>query len=155
MKKPITDTTVCTNKKATFRFELLDRLDCGIVLHGTEVKSLRTQSASLDESYVRIERGELWLIDFHIAGYKFGHTKTHEALRRRKLLVHAREMHKLKPRVEQKGLTLVPIRVYFNERGLAKVTIALARGKRLGDKREALKKRDQQREMDRAARRRR
>lgn len=145
---------VCSNKKASFRFELLERLECGLMLLGTEVKSLRTQGASLDESYARIDDGELWLIDFHIPAYKFGHTVNHEPMRRRKLLARAREVRKLEQAVRLKGMTLVPLRVYFNERGIAKVTVALARGKNVRDKRQDLKARDHRREMDRATRRR-
>lgn len=145
---------VCSNKKASFRFELLERLDCGVVLLGTEVKSLRTQGASLDEAYARIDNGELWLIDFHIPAYKHGHTVNHEPMRRRKLLARAREVIKLEQAVRLKGMTIVPLRVYFNERGIAKVTIALARGKNVRDKRQDLKSREHRREMDRAARRR-
>lgn len=154
-KKRTTDNTICRNRKATFRFEILEKLECGLVLQGTEVKSLRTQSASLDESYARLSDGELWLIDFHIAPYKHGHTGGHEPRRPRKLLAHAREIRKLTPRIVQKGLTLVPLRVYFNDRGIAKVTLALARGKAVRDKRQDLKARDDRRDMDRAARRRR
>ncbi|MBI4718348.1 MAG: SsrA-binding protein SmpB [Planctomycetes bacterium] len=156
MTKRATDVRpVCQNKKALARFELLERLECGIMLLGTEVKSLRTQASSLDEAYARFERGELWLIGFHIGAYKFGHTGGHDPRRQRKLLLHARELRKLRPRLEIKGLTLVPLRVYFNERGLAKVTVALARGKNVRDRREDLKAKDHQREMDRATRRRR
>ena len=155
VKKPDDDKTICRNRKATFRFEILGKIECGLVLLGTEVKSLREQSASLDEAYARIERDELWLVDFHISPYKFGHTANHEPKRRRKLLVHAREIQRLRPKVEQKGLTLVPLRVYFNARGLAKVTLALARGKQVGDKRQAIKTREHKREMQRVMRRKR
>lgn len=151
-QKPAGEKLVCQNKKAGFRFELLERLECGIVLMGTEVKSLRSQSASLDESYARIDDGQLWLIDFHISPYKYGHTANHEPMRARKLLIHGRELQKLQPKVTQRGLTLVPVRVYFNERGLAKVTIALARGKTGRDKRQDMKARDHKLEMDRATR---
>ena len=154
-KEPSGDRIICRNRKAKFRYEILETVDCGIVLLGTEVKSLREQSASLDEAFARIERGELWLVDFHISSYKFGHTTNHEPKRRRKLLVHGRELARLRPQVEQKGLTLVPLRVFFNERGLAKVSIALVRGKRFADKRQDLKTRDHKREMDREMRRRR
>ena len=150
-----TDNTVCRNRKAAFRFEILEQFDCGIVLRGTEVKSLRDKNASIEEAYARIEEDELWLIGSHIAAYSFAHAQNHDPLRRRKLLIHAREIRKLQPRVEQKGLTLVPLRIYFNERGLAKVAVALARGKTLGDKRRTLQTREHKREMDRALHRRR
>ena len=151
-KDPAADRTICRNRKARFRYEILDTVECGIVLLGTEVKSLREQSASIDEAYARIERGELWLVDCHIAAYKFGHTANHEPTRRRKLLVRSRELGRLRPKVEQKGLTLIPVRIYFSDRGLAKVSIALVRGKRIADKRQDLKSRDHKREMDRALR---
>jgi SsrA-binding protein len=151
-KKPSLNAAVCRNRKAGFRFELLERLECGVVLRGAEVKSLREGRASLEEAYVRIEDDGLWLIGCHIAPYTFDTSGRYDALRRRKLLVHARELRKLAPKVEQKGLTLVPLRLYFNNRGIAKVEIALARGKRLADKRQTLKEREHKREMDRAQR---
>jgi SsrA-binding protein len=154
MSKPAANETVCTNRKAGFRFEILEKIECGITLLGSEVKSLRDRNASIDEAYVRIDGEELWLIGAHIAPYTFANTRNHEPLRKRKLLVHKHEIRKLRPKVEQKGLTLVPMRIFFNTRGLAKVTIALARGKTLGDKRRTIKARDDKREMDRAMRRR-
>lgn len=149
-KQTPTDDTVCRNRKAAFRFEILEQFECGIMLRGTEVKSLRDKNASIEEAYARIEDDELWLIGAHIAAYTFAHSQNHEPLRRRKLLIHAREIGKLRPQVEQKGLTLVPLRIYFNERGIAKVTVALCRGKTLGDKRRTLQTREHKREMDRA-----
>ena len=146
--------TVCTNRKAGFRFEILEKIECGIALLGSEVKSLRDRNASIDEAYVRIDGEELWLIGSHIAPYTFANTRNHEPLRKRKLLVHKHEIRKLRPKVEQKGLTLVPMRIFFNVRGLAKATIALARGKTLGDKRQTLKTREHKREIDRAMKRR-
>ncbi|UCF33623.1 MAG: SsrA-binding protein SmpB [Phycisphaerales bacterium] len=151
-KKPSLNAAVCRNRKASFRFELLERLECGLVLRGAEVKSLREGRASLEEAYIRIEDDGLWLIGCHIAPYTFDTCGRYDALRRRKLLVHARELRKLAPKVAQKGLTLVPLRLYFNSRGIAKVEIALARGKRLTDKRQTLKEREHKREMDRAQR---
>jgi SsrA-binding protein len=151
-KKPSPSPSICRNRKAHFRFELLERLECGLVLRGSEVKSLREGRASLEEAYIRIEDDGLWLIGCHIAAYTFDTSGRYDPLRRRKLLVHARELRKLAPKVEQKGLTLVPLRLYFNSRGIAKVEIALARGKRLADKRQTLKEREHRREMDRARR---
>jgi SsrA-binding protein len=151
-KKPSPSPSICRNRKAHFRFELLERLECGLVLRGSEVKSLREGRASLEEAYIRIEDDGLWLIGCHIAPYTFDTSGRYDPLRRRKLLVHARELRKLAPKVEQKGLTLVPLRLYFNSRGIAKVEIALARGKRLADKRQTLKEREHRREMDRARR---
>jgi SsrA-binding protein len=154
-KKATPDNIVCRNRKAAHRFQVLERLECGLVLVGTEVKSLRDRNASIDEAYARIEDGELWLIGCHIATYKFGHDRNHDPTRRRKLLAHAQQIQKLHARVELKGLTLVPLMIYFNERGVAKLSLGLAQGKRLADKREDLKARDHQREIDRAMRRKR
>ena len=154
MSKPTVHDTICTNRKAGFRFEILEKLECGITLVGSEVKSLRDHNASIEEAYVRIDGDQLWLIGSHIAPYTFANTQNHDPLRKRKLLVHKHEIRKLRPKVEQKGLTLIPMRIFFNPRGLAKVTIALARGKTLGDKRRTIKARDDKREMDRALRRR-
>lgn len=141
------------NKKATHKYEILEKTECGIVLRGTEVKSLRAGSASLDESYARIDGEEIWLIGFNIPPYTHGNVQNHEPTRPRKLLLHKREIRKLLPKVTQRGQTLVPLGVYFNERGICKVTLALARGKTHGDKRQDLKKKDQMREINRAMRR--
>ncbi len=149
-KSPATDNSVSRHRKAGFRYEILEQFECGIVLRGTEVKSLRDKNSSIEEAYARIEDGELWLIGSHIAAYSFAHSLNHEPLRRRKLLIHAREIRKLRPQVEQKGLTLVPLHIYFNDRGIAKVSVALCRGKTLGDKRRTLQTREHKREMDRA-----
>lgn len=143
------------NRKARHRFQILEKLRCGLALRGTEVKSLRTGQASLDEAYAQIIQGELWLIGCHIGPYSHGHTANHEPKRRRKLLVHRREIRKLEVKVTQKGLTLVPIELYFNERGLAKVMLAVARGKSRADKREDLKRTEHRREIARAMGRRR
>jgi SsrA-binding protein len=143
------------NRKALHRFEILEKVQCGLVLLGTEVKSLRDGQGTLDESFARIESGEAWLLGFHIAPYSHGRTASHEPKRRRKLLLQRREIHKLEVKVTQKGLTLVPLEVYFSDRGLVKVMLALARGKSHSDKRQALKKAEHKREMDRALRRRR
>ncbi len=153
-KKPPTPANIARNRKAGFEYELLEKIECGIVLYGPEVKSLRSGLVSLDEAYARIERGELWLCGFHIGPYAHNTTRPDDPLRKRKLLVHSRELRKLETRVDQKGLALVATRVYFNDRGLAKVEIAVARGKKLHDKRESIKAREQKREMDRATRRR-
>jgi SsrA-binding protein len=154
-KKATPDNIVCRNRKAAHRFHILERIECGIALLGTEVKSLRERAVSIEEAYARIEGGELWLIGCHIATYRFGHDRSHDPLRRRKLLAHARQIQKLRARVEQKGLTLVPLKIYFNERGVAKVSIGLAQGKRRADKREDLKARDHKREINRAMHRKR
>ncbi len=152
VKKSTPDTTICRNRKARHRFEILEKIECGLVLGGSEVKSLRDGAASIEEAYARIESGELWLIGVHIGAYRYAHTQVHESLRRRKLLVHKRELRKLKVKVEQKGTTLVPLSLYFNDRGIAKLLLGIARGKSLSDKRQTLKTRDHQREMQRAMR---
>jgi len=145
------DNTACRNRRAPFRYELLEVIECGVSLLGTEVKSLRGGQASLEEAYARIEGGELWLVGCHIAPYSHGNSQNHEPLRRRRLLVRAAELRRLRPKVEQRGLTLVPLRIYFNATGLAKVAVALARGKNAADKRQAMRDRDDRRDMDRAA----
>lgn len=152
-RKSSENTTVCTNRKASFKFELLERVQCGIALQGSEVKSLRAKAVSLDEAYAHVLNGELWLVKSHIAPYAEASAMNHEPLRRRKLLLRARELRKLEPKVQQKGFTLVPTRIYFNERGLAKVEIAIARGKAQYDKRESIKKREANRDIARSLRR--
>ncbi len=153
--KATPDNTVCRNRRASHRFEILEKIECGIALRGTEVKSLRQRVASIEEAYARIIDGELWLIGCHIAPYKFGNTQNHEPLRQRKLLARAREIKKLNRTLEQKGLTPVPLRVYFNNRGVAKVSLGLARGRNFADKRRTLQTREHKREISRALRRRR
>ena len=144
------DNTICRNRKAGHRFEFLENIECGLLLRGSEVKSLRLRAASLDEAYARLERDEVWLVGCHIAPYSHAHDMGHEPLRRRKLLLHRHEIRKIRPKLEQKGLTLVPTRLYFNERGLAKITLSLARGKTGADKRQSLKAREDRREMERS-----
>lgn len=153
MSKTPVDQTVCTNRKASFRYEILEKIECGIILQGSEVKSLRDKNASIEEAYVRLDGGELWLIGSHINPYPFANIQNHDPIRKRKLLLHKTELRKLKPKIEQKGLTLIPLRIFFNARGLAKVTIALARGKTLGDKRQSIKTREAKREISRVLRR--
>jgi SsrA-binding protein len=154
-KRAPTENLICQNKKAGLRYEILESLECGIVLTGTEVKSLRNKSASIEEAYVQVVNGELWLIGCHVGAYRFATTASHEPIRKRKLLAHTREVAKLRTRVEQKGMTLVPLKMLFNARGIAKVLIGVARGKKLHDRREDMKTRDHKREMERAMRRRR
>ena len=143
------------NRKARHRFQILETVQCGLVLRGTEVKSLRAGQGSLDEAHARIAGDEVWLLGFHIAPYSHAHAANHEPTRRRKLLLQRREIRKLESKFVQKGLTLVPLEVYFSDRGLVKVTLALARGKSRADKRQDLKKTEHRREMDRAMRQRR
>jgi SsrA-binding protein len=139
-----------SNSKARFNYHILERFEAGISLMGTEVKSLRAGNASLDEAFARIDRGEMILYGCHIKPYEQGNTNNHEPLRPRKLLMHRSEIRRLLTKVTQRGQTLVPLRIYFNSRGLAKVELALAKGKTHGDKREDVKKREHQREMARA-----
>ncbi len=147
----ITTGSVATNRKARFNYEILETFEAGIVLTGGEVKSLRAGHATINESYASVEDGELYLINAHITEYgaaKGGFVKQ-VASRPRKLLVHRKELNKIMGAVEQKGKTIVPLELYFNPRGKAKVRIALAVGKNLVDKREDMKKRDWNREKQR------
>jgi SsrA-binding protein len=138
------------NKKASFEYFLLEVFSAGIVLTGTEIKSIRTGKASLKESYCAFSGDELFVRNMHISPYEYGTYDNHEPKRERKLLLTSRELKKLKSKLEEKGLTLVPTRLYINDSGLAKLEIALAKGKKLYDKRDTLKKKDQQREIDRS-----
>jgi SsrA-binding protein len=142
---------VATNRQASYRFDLLDKLECGVVLEGTEVKSLRGGSAQLKDGYAQIRDGELWLYNVHIPPYGPASRENHDPERPRKLLAHRREIERLIGKTQERGLTLVPTRLYFAG-PRAKVEIALARGKDRFDKREAIKAREQRREMERALR---
>jgi SsrA-binding protein len=143
---------LAVNRKAFHDYSIEETLEAGLVLVGSEIKSLRDGKANLRESYVRVDHGEVWLINAHIGAYPQGGTHfNHEPLRKRKLLLHGNEILYLRAKVEQKGLTLVPIRIYLAH-GKAKLEIAIARGKKLYDKREALAERDAQRDMERAVR---
>jgi len=142
---------VATNRQAAFRFELLDRLECGVALTGTEVKSLRGGKAQIKDGYAAVREGELWLHNVHIPPYQPAARANHEPERARKLLVHRRELERLIGKTAERGLTLVPTRIYFSGPN-AKVEIALARGKDHRDKRESIRAREQKREMDRALR---
>jgi SsrA-binding protein len=140
---------IATNRQASYRFDLLDKLECGIVLTGTEVKSLRDGAAQLKDGYAQIADGELWLLNVHIPPYGPASRDNHDPERPRKLLAHRREIERLIGRVQERGLTLVPTRLYFSG-PRAKVEIALARGKDRFDKRETIKAREQRRDMERA-----
>ena len=145
---------IAVNKKARFNYHLGDRFEAGLVLTGTEVKSLRLGKANLTDAFARFsDRGELWLRNLHISPYPFAYYNNHEPERPRKLLLHKRELRKLSGKVAEQGYSLIPLILYF-KRGKAKVELALAKGKKLHDKRQVLKKRDQDREMERALRRR-
>jgi SsrA-binding protein len=144
---------VATNRQASFRYNLLERFECGIVLEGTEVKSLREGGAQLKDSYAAVRDGEVWLYGVYIAPYGPASRDNHDPERPRKLLLHRKEIERLVGRTQERGLTLVPTRIYFaGARSRAKVEIALARGKDLYDKRQAIKKRDTMREVQRELR---
>ena len=142
------------NKKARHDFEILEKVEAGIALTGSEVKSLRSGKASLDEAFAVIRHGEVYLRDFTISPYEQAGYAQHLPTRERKLLLHRREIGKWEKKVKERGLTLVPLRVYFSDRGIAKVQLALAKGKTHADKRATLKDREHRREMDRAMKRR-
>lgn len=141
---------VAENRKAKHKYEILETLECGMMLVGSEVKSLRDGKLSLDEAYGRIQDNELWLIGADIGHYSNAGLWNHVPRRPRKLLLHSREMVKLSSHAMQRGVTIVPLRVFFNSRGIAKCVIALVKGKKLHDKRETLKKRDAERGLARA-----
>jgi len=141
--------TVATNRKARHDYFIDEIHEAGIVLTGTEIKSVRAGRVNLRDSYVQIRGGELWLIDTHIAPYKQAGRSGHEPKRSRKLLMQRREISRLQGKVLEKGYTIVPLRVYLKNNKWAKVEIALARGKRLYDKRQAIRERDAQREVER------
>ena len=142
---------IATNRQASYRFDLLDRLECGVVLQGTEVKALRAGSAQIKDGYASVRDGELWLHNVHIPPYGPAARDNHEPERPRKLLAHRREIERLMGRIQERGLTLVPTRIYFSG-PRAKVEIALARGKDRFDKRETIRTRETQRDMERALR---
>jgi SsrA-binding protein len=150
-KRKIGAGDVASNRYASYRYNLLERVECGVVLQGTEVKSLRNGGAQLKDGYATIRDGELWLVNVHIPPYAPASRDNHEPERDRKLLLHRRELDRIAARVNERGLTLVPTRIYFSG-SHAKVEIALARGKDVHDKRESLRKRESQREMQRALR---
>ena len=148
------DKAVATNRRARHDYAILETVECGIQLTGTEVKSLRLGQASLVDCYARVRDGEMWLEGFHIPPYEQGDKRTHEPMRPRKLLLHRRQIAEMQRETAEKGLALVPLRVYFTH-GVAKVELALARGKRQHEKRQAIAKRDAQRDVERELGRRR
>ncbi len=139
---------ICKNRKAGFNFEIGDTFEAGMVLLGSEVKSLREGKANLGDSYAKVVKGELYLIDAHISPYGQANRQNHDPLRDRKLLMHKREIRKLLGKVAERGFSLIPLKLYFKD-GKVKVELALAKGKRAFDKREAMKKKDQRRELER------
>jgi SsrA-binding protein len=148
------DKVVATNRRARFEYHLEETYEAGLVLTGTEVKSLRSGRASLQEAFARVEGGEVWLHHLHIPPYAAGNIFNHDPLRTRKLLLHRSEVRRLFGKVQQKGYTLVPLRLYF-KRGIVKVELAVARGKRQYDKRAAIARREADRQIEKAVRQRR
>lgn len=151
-KKADSAKAIAENRKARYNFAVEDTFEAGLMLVGTEVKSLRNGKANIAESYASYEDGELWLINAHIPEYLQANRFNHEPRRRRKLLMSKREINRLSQAVAREGMTLVPLKLYFNERGLAKLQLALAKGKKVHDKRETEKRRDWQREKSRLLR---
>jgi SsrA-binding protein len=145
-----TSNIVIKNKKASHDFEFIEKYAAGIMLTGTEIKSIRSGKANLTDSYCTFRNGELFLINMHISEYYWGNINNHDPLAERKLLLTKKELRKLDRKVKETGLTIIVIKVFINDRGLAKAEIALARGKKEYDKRETLKMKDHGREMDRA-----
>ena len=148
-KRKVAPGDVATNRYASFRYDLTDRLECGVVLAGTEVKSLRSGTAQIKDGYAQVRDGELWLHNVHIAPYAPAARDNHDPDRSRKLLAHRRELDRLAGTTNERGLTLVPTRIYFSG-SRAKVEIAVARGKDRYDKRQAIKERETKRDMQRA-----
>jgi SsrA-binding protein len=147
-------TTVCRNRRARHEYDILEEIECGVVLVGSEVKSIRNGKISIEEAYARVFNDELWLIDCDIAEYPQANLMNHLAKRTRKLLLRKRELEKVAEAAQQKGLTLVPLAVYFS-RGFVKVRVAVAKGRKLHDKREVLRRKEDAREMRDATLRRR
>lgn len=145
---------ICSNKKAYYDYEIMETLEAGISLLGTEVKSLRTSQSSLKESLIKIDKGEVFLFNCHIHPYSFAHQQNHEPTRTRKLLLHRSEIKRLMGKVIERGWTLVPIKLYFKN-SKAKIELGLGKGKKLYDKREDIKKKEHQREINRAVKERR
>jgi SsrA-binding protein len=140
---------VAQNRSASYNYDLLDKLEAGLVLVGTEVKALREGKGTLREAYAEIRGGEPWLINFHVPEYQPGGFRNHDPLRRRKLLLHSREIERLVVQTQQKGMTIVPLKIYFRD-GIAKCELAIARGKKFHDRRESEKRKEAKREADEA-----
>lgn len=138
------------NKRATFEYEFIDTLTAGIVLTGTEIKSIRLGKASLVDTYCYFNNGEMWVKNMYVALYSYGSYNNHTERRERKLLLNRKELRNWESEIKTPGLTIVPVRLFINDKGLAKLVIALARGKREFDKRQTLKEKEDRREMDRA-----
>ncbi|WP_455379038.1 SsrA-binding protein SmpB [Petrachloros mirabilis] len=148
--KSVPEKAVATNRKAFHDYFIEEKFEAGIVLQGTEVKSLREGRVNLQDSYATVREGEVFLHNCHISPYSHGSIMNHDPTRVRKLLLHKKEINKLMGKTQQKGLTLIPLRIYFSGRGHAKVELGLAKGKKLYDRREAIKAREAGREVERA-----
>jgi len=142
---------LAVNRKARYNYAVEDSLECGIELRGTEVKSMKERSFSFSDAYAKVEGGELWLVGLHVTPYKFGNIYNHEPDRTRKLLVHRQEIKRLSRKVNERGLTLVPLSFYL-KKGIVKLELGICRGKRMVDKRQDIKRRDQKRDAERALR---
>jgi SsrA-binding protein len=153
MRKEQTETVVATNRKAFHDYTIEEKMEAGIVLRGTEVKSLREGKVNLRDSYASVDHEEVILHNCHITPYSHGNIMNHDPLRPRKLLLHRKEISKLLGKTQQKGLTIVPLRIFFSPRGKAKIEIALAKGKKQYDRRETIKTREAGREVERALKR--
>lgn len=148
-KQRFSNTIQIKNRKASYEFEFIEKFEAGLVLKGTEIKSLREGNASIQEAYCFLRKDEVFIKGMNISPYSNASFESHEIARERKLLLKKREIEKLKAKSEEKGLTIVPVRLYITQRGLAKLEIALAKGKKLFDKRDDIKKKDQKRELER------
>jgi len=148
MAEDKTEKTVVTNRKARHEYEIIDRIEAGIVLIGSEVKSLRAGRANLGDAYGRVRSGEVWIVDMHISVYDKTTAQAPDPLRERKLLLHSNEIKRLSRRIQEKGFTLIPLRVYFKHNRV-KIELGLARGKRKYDKKTAIAERDAKRDIDR------
>jgi SsrA-binding protein len=135
------------NRQAYYDYFIEDKYEAGMVLTGTEVKSLRAGRASFNDSYCYFHKGEMWIKSLHIAEYSHGTSSNHDPLRERKLLLNKKELRKIESKIKEKGVTVVPLRIFFSEKGIAKIEVGLGKGKKLYDKRETIKQRDNQREM--------
>jgi len=150
VKKSIDKSISISNRKARYEYELLDIFTAGIQLKGTEIKSLRAGNANIAEAYCYVQLSEVWVTGIYIAEYQYGSYMNHEPKRLRKLLLNKKEINKISSALQNVGITLVPLKLYISDKGWAKIDIALAKGKKLHDKREDLKLKDDKRQMDRA-----
>jgi SsrA-binding protein len=149
-KEKLSNNTLIKNKKASFDFEFIETFTAGIVLTGTEIKSIRLGKASLVDTYCIVERGEVWVKNMYIAEYFYGTYNNHSARRDRKLLLGKKEIRTMESAAKNSGFTIIPVKLFINDRGLAKIVVAIAKGKKEYDKRLSLKERDDKREMNRA-----